>query len=173
MANSAQQAAAHGIALIDAPVSGGGGGAAAGTLDGDGRRRGAGCRGGANPVFETFAGLIVHLGGIGAGQKAKLINNAMMAANFSIAHYALTAGETLGVDRKALTELIKVSSGRSYGFEVYARLPAPSAFAHGAMLLAKDVRLLGETLNHDQSDDPSFTAFRELTTPVLGLALKK
>ncbi|MDB5968667.1 MAG: NAD-binding of NADP-dependent 3-hydroxyisobutyrate dehydrogenase family protein [Hydrocarboniphaga sp.] len=163
----AEQAAARGLALIDAPVSGGGGGAAAGTLTvmvgGDKAAVEA-----ARPVFETFAGLIVHLGGVGAGQIAKLVNNAMMAANLAVAHFGLAAGTTLGVDRKELAELIKVSSGRSYGFEVYARLPTPSAFAHGAKLLAKDLRLLGETMG----DDPSFKAFRDLTMPVLELALK-
>ena len=46
---------------------------------------------------------------------------------------------------------MKVSSGRSYGFEVYARLPSPFAFGHGAKLLAKDVRLLGEVLGADPS----------------------
>jgi 3-hydroxyisobutyrate dehydrogenase len=119
-------------------------------------------------VFESFAALIVHLGGVGSGQMAKLVNNALMAANLSIAHYGLAAGDALGLDRKALAELIKVSSGRSFGFEVYAKLPAPNAFAHGARLLDKDVRLLGEAL----AGDASFTAFRELTAPVLALALQ-
>ena len=57
----------------------------------------------------------------------------------------------LGLDRAALSEIVKVSSGRSYGFEVYARLPTPFAFGHGAKLLAKDVRLLGEVLGADPS----------------------
>ena len=123
----------------------------------------------ARPVFETFGELIVHLGGVGAGQMAKLINNALMAANMAVAHYALTAASALGLDRAALVELVKVSSGRSYGFEVYARLPTPSAFAHGAKLLAKDVRLLGEVLG----DDPSFAAFRDVAAPFLDLAVQK
>lgn len=163
----ATQAAVHGLSLIDAPVSGGGG-AAAGTLTvmvgGD-----ASVVAAARPVFETFAGLIVHLGAVGAGQKAKLVNNALMAANLAVAYYALTASAKLGLDRAALIELIKVSSGRSFGFEVGARMPTPSAFAHGAKLLAKDVRLLGETLG----DDASFAALRDVTTPFLDLALQE
>jgi 3-hydroxyisobutyrate dehydrogenase len=164
----AEQAAARGLLLVDAPVSGGGGGAAAGTLTvmvgGDAQTVAA-----VRPVFETFAGLIVHLGGVGAGQKAKLINNALMAANLAVAHYGLTAAAALGIDRAALIELVKVSSGRSYGFEVGARMPAPSAFAHGAKLLAKDVRLLGEALG----EDASFAALRDVTMPFLDLALKE
>lgn len=164
----AQQAAARGLMLIDAPVSGGGGGAAAGTLTvmvgGDAQALAV-----ARPVLETFAGLIVHLGAVGAGQKAKLINNALMAANLAVAHYALTAAAELGIDRAALIELVKVSSGRSYGFEVGARMPNPSAFAHGAKLLAKDVRLLGQTLGANAS----FACLRDVTTPFLDLALKE
>jgi 3-hydroxyisobutyrate dehydrogenase len=102
-------------------------------------------------------------GGPGAGQMAKLVNNALMAAHVAMAHHALGAGSALGLDRTALREIVKVSSGRSYGFEVYARLPSPSAFGHGARLLAKDVRLLGEVLG----EDPSFAAFRDVAEPFL------
>jgi 3-hydroxyisobutyrate dehydrogenase len=164
----AEQAAARGLSLIDAPVSGGGGGATARTLTvmvgGDARAVAA-----ARPVFETFAGLIVHLGGVGAGQTAKLINNALMAANLAVAHCGLEAADALGLDRAALIELIKVSSGRSFGFEVRSRLPSPSAFRHGALLLAKDLRLFGEALG----DDPSFASFRDLAMSFLDLALKE
>lgn len=161
----AEQAGARGIDIIDAPVSGGGQGAAAGTLTvmvGGASDAVAAAR----PVFESFAGTIVHLGGVGAGQMAKLVNNALMAAHVALARHALDAGAALGIDRQALTELIKVSSGRSYGFEVGARLPDPSAFAHGAMLLAKDVRLLGEVLG----DHPAFAAFDQVASPFLTLA---
>jgi 3-hydroxyisobutyrate dehydrogenase-like beta-hydroxyacid dehydrogenase len=163
----AQRAAEKGIAVIDAPVSGGGAGAAAGTLTvmvgGDEAAVAA-----ARPIFETFAGLIVHLGDVGAGQMAKLVNNALMAAHVAIAHHALAAGEALGIDRAALSELVKVSSGRSFGFEVRARMPNPAAFKHGAALLAKDVRLLGEALG----DNAAFPPFRDLATPFLDLALQ-
>ncbi len=164
----AQQAAARGLSLVDAPVSGGGAGAAAGTLTvmvgGEAEAVAS-----ARPVFETFAGLIVHLGGVGAGQMAKLVNNALMAAHVAIAHNGLEAAAELGIDRAALTELVKVSSGRSFGFDVCARLPNPAAWKHGAALLAKDVRLLGEALG----DSPSFPPFRDLTAPFFDLALKE
>jgi 3-hydroxyisobutyrate dehydrogenase len=161
----AKQATARGLALLDAPVSGGGGAAAAKTLTvmvgGDEAVVDA-----ARPIFETFGGLIVRVGEIGAGQMAKLVNNAMMAAHMAIAHHGLAVGAALGLDRKALSEIIKVSSGRSFGFEVYARLPAPQAFEHGAKLLAKDLRLLGETLH----GVPAFAPFAELAMPFLELA---
>jgi 3-hydroxyisobutyrate dehydrogenase len=134
-----------GIAFLDAPVSGGGGAAAAGTLT-------VMCGGSdtafaqAKPVFESFAGTLVHLGPAGSGQRAKIVNNSLMAANMGLAHAALGAGDALGIDRAALAELIKAGSGRSFGFEVYARLPSPEAFSHGAPLLVKDVNLLADIL---------------------------
>ena len=164
----AEQAAARGIATIDSPVSGGGPGAASRTLTvmmgGDEEAIAA-----ARPIFETFGGLIVRVGGVGAGQMAKLINNALMAAHVAMAHYGLAGGAALGLDRAALSQIVKSSSGRSYGFEVYSRLANPAAFGHGAKLLAKDVRLLGEILGAD----PSFAPFRDVTAPFLELAQRQ
>lgn len=145
----ATQCAERGILLIDAPVSGGAPAAAAGALT-------VMCGGtqaafeAAKPVFESFGKLIVRLGDVGAGQRAKLVNNALMAANMGLAHAALGAAAALGIEREALVELIKQSSGRSFGFEVYARLPAPAAFSHGAALLVKDVNLLKSALPDEQ-----------------------
>ena len=154
--------AERGIALIDAPVSGGGQGATDGTLTvmvgGDTEAVAA-----ARPVFESFAGLLLHLGPIGAGQNAKLVNNTLMAANMALADAALAAGAALAIDRTALIDLIKVSSGRSFAFDVRARLPDAAMFTHGAMLLSKDVGLLGEVLG----TDPAFIPLRDAAKPFL------
>jgi 3-hydroxyisobutyrate dehydrogenase len=164
----AKQARHQGIAFLDAPVSGGGPAAASRTLTvmigGDEEVVAA-----ARPILETFGGLIVRVGGVGAGQTAKLVNNALMAAHVAIAHHALAGGTALGLDRPALSQIIKNSSGRSYGFEVYSRLPNPAAFGHGAKLLAKDVRLLGEILGAD----PSFAPFRDVAAPFLQVAQRQ
>lgn len=162
----AERCAARGVALLDAPVSGGGAGAAAGTLT-------VMCGGtpeafaAAQPVFKTFGGMIVLLGDVGAGQRAKIVNNALMAANMGLAHAAMQAGEALGLDGPSLRELIKASSGRSFGFEVYARLPTPQAFSHGAPLLVKDVDLLKSTL----PDDHGAEELRRAADPFLAAAL--
>lgn len=164
----AAQAAQRGLLLVDAPVSGGGPGAAAGTLTvmvGGPEPAVAAVQ----PLLETFASLIIHLGDVGAGQMAKLVNNALMAAHMAIAHEGLEAAAALGIDRTALIELVKVSSGRSFGFEVCSRLPEPAAFRHGAELLAKDVRLLGESLNGHTSAD----AFQRVTAAFLKQALQE
>ena len=163
----AEKFTARGVDLIDAPVSGGGQGATDGTLTvmvgGDAKAVAA-----ARPVFESFAGLILHLGPVGAGQNAKLVNNTLMAANMALADAALNAGAALAIDRAALIELIKVSSGRSFAFDVRARMPDASVFTHGAMLLHKDVGLLGAVLG----DDPSFAPLRDAAQPFLDNILK-
>lgn len=156
---------ARGIAFLDAPVSGGGMGAANKTLT-------VMCGGTAEaftqakPVFESFSGLLVHLGPAGSGQRAKIVNNTLMAANMGLGQAALAAGAALGIDRTALAELIKASSGRSFGFEVFARLPSPAAFAQGAPLLTKDTRLLGSIL----PESPDAAALREAARPFLEAA---
>src|SRR5262249_62214268 len=109
------------------------------------------------------------VGDTGAGKMAKLVNNALMAAHVAVAHHGLAAGALLGLDRRALSEIVKVSSGRSYGFEVYARLPNPSAFGHGAKLLAKDVRLLGELMG----SDPAYAPLRDVAVPFLELVQRQ
>lgn len=160
------EASAKKIALIDAPVSGGGSSAASGTLTvmvgGDAAAFAA-----AQPALETFGKLIVHLGEVGAGQHAKLINNAMLAANIAIAHCGNEAAKSLGLDRDAFIQLIKASSGHSFGFDVSARMSSPSSFAHGAKLLNKDVRLLGDTLG----DVPAFAVIDDAAQSFLKLAL--
>jgi 3-hydroxyisobutyrate dehydrogenase len=133
------------LLFIDAPVSGGSPAAEAGTLTVMcGARPEAFAA--AQPVFETFGKLIVLLGKAGAGQRAKIVNNAMLSAHMGVAMAALEAGEALGIDRSALIDLIKVSSGNSFGFEVFARLPSPAAFTTGAPMLLKDMKLLDAIL---------------------------
>ena len=60
----------------------------------------------------------------------------------------------------------RVGPRRSFGFEVYARLPSPAAFAHGAPLLAKDIGLIAAIL----PDDPGAEALRRAAEPFLTLA---
>jgi 3-hydroxyisobutyrate dehydrogenase-like beta-hydroxyacid dehydrogenase len=161
------QAAARGIGLVDAPVSGGSPAAEAGTLTVMCGAEPATFEA-ARPVFETFGKLVVLLGPVGAGQQVKLINNAMLAANMGIAHAACDCAEALGVDRAALATLIKESSGRSMGFEIYSRLPTPNAFSVGAPLLVKDVNLLKAVL----PDNAGAEALRATAEPFLSEATR-
>ncbi len=156
-------AAPGGVWIIDAPVSGGSPAAQAGALTlmlgGD-----PGAIEQARPVFETFGRLIVRLGEVGAGQRAKLINNCLLAANIGLANQAIAAGAQLGIAREALMELLLASSGRSFGLEVRSRMADPTRFAHGGALLKKDVRLLGEVLG---SDARAFIVLRDAASGFL------
>lgn len=157
------QCDAAGLQLIDAPVSGGQPGAEAGTLTVmcGGRQEAFDA---AKPVFETFGRMIVLLGPAGAGQRAKIVNNAMLSAHMGVAMAALEAAEALEIDRKAMIDLVKVSSGNSFGFEVFSRLPSPAAFTTGAPMLLKDMNLLNAILpGHTGADEIDAVARRFLT----------
>lgn len=142
----ARKALAQDIHVIDAPVSGGEPGAKAGTLT-------VMLGGPANvveklrPIFSSFGALMPHLGEVGAGQNAKLVNNALLAANMAVADHALAAAAALKIDQASILELLSQSSGRSFGLEVRGRMPAPQAFNHGGMLLMKDLKLLCSVLD--------------------------
>ena len=144
----AVQAGTMGLRVLDAPVSGGGLKAARGelvTMIGGDAQTLERCR----PVFSTFANLIVHLGGVGAGQQAKLVNNTMLTANIAVAAGAFEIAERLGLDREGLAEVLRNGSGRSYGAELAARPGALQQLANSQArpTLAKDVRLLAELLS--------------------------
>jgi 3-hydroxyisobutyrate dehydrogenase-like beta-hydroxyacid dehydrogenase len=163
----AKQAATRGIRVVDAPVSGGAPAAAAGHLAvmvGADEEDMTVCR----PVFETFGNPIIHLGPVGAGQQAKLINNTLFAANLGMAHDALQAASELGIAKEAFVQLIRASSGRSYGFDVRANMPPPEKFRHAGELLDKDVRLLGQVIG---GSSQAFAALRESAGQFLSYVL--
>jgi hypothetical protein len=72
------------------------------------------------------------------------------------------------MNRAALAEILQASSGQSFAVGVAARMPSPRSFEHGAKLLAKDVRLLGEVVGIDA---PAFRTLHDAATPFLEDAL--
>ncbi|HET9628842.1 MAG TPA: NAD(P)-dependent oxidoreductase [Novosphingobium sp.] len=134
-----------GLQFVDAAVSGGGTVAAAGKLT---VMCGATVEAfaAARPVFETFGSLVVLLGPTGSGQRAKLVNNALLSANLAMGDAALSAAAAFGLDRAALVEVIGASSGRSLGFELAGRPVVMADFAHGSRLLLKDLDLLARSI---------------------------
>ena len=110
-------AAARGLRVLDAPVSGGPQGAAAGTMTvligGD-----AGDLARARPVLESFATDIPLLGPLGAGQMMKLLNNNLCYANVVTSIFALQLAESLGMDPAVAASVMRVSSGASTGLEI-------------------------------------------------------
>jgi 3-hydroxyisobutyrate dehydrogenase-like beta-hydroxyacid dehydrogenase len=104
--------APHGIAAIDAPVSGGVKGAAAGKLSimASGP---AGAMERVRPLLDVL-GKVYRLGERpGLGQTVKLANNLMSAASLAIAAEALAMGVKAGVDPAAMLEVLNASSGRN------------------------------------------------------------
>ena len=164
----ADEAKKYEINVLDAPVSGGSPAAKNGSLTvmvGGEIKTLENIR----EVFEAFSSLIIHLGEVGSGQHAKIINNSLLAANMGLAHYCLKAAEDLSLDRQSFIQLINESSGRSFGFEVCARLSQPKDFQHGASLLEKDIGLLESVLgNHS-----SVSAIQSAAKEFLDLALQR
>jgi 3-hydroxyisobutyrate dehydrogenase len=101
------------------------------------------------PIFDTFSSRVIHLGGVGAGQRAKLLNNALLAAHLGVAADAFELGVEWGLDRAALAEVLSNGSGRSYGIETLALAGSLTAVAGGQArpTLGKDVRLLASVLD--------------------------
>ena len=140
-AEIADAAATRGIDVIDAPVSGGGAAAAAGQLTVYvGGPDAAVAR--ARPVLETYGHTVLHMGALGAGLRTKLLNNALNAAHFALAHDALAIGTALGLDPATLGEALRNGSGRSFSLDVFVALGAFDAIAdHVGPIMAKDIGL--------------------------------
>jgi 3-hydroxyisobutyrate dehydrogenase len=151
----AERAAERGIGLIDAPVSGGGGVAASGQLlvmAGGDEELVERCR----PVFETFADPMLHLGGLGSGQTAKLLNNLVFTAQLAVALDTFSFGERLGVDRIALSEVLAHGSGGSRAAAIVANSGFDLSGLRGAArLLDKDVTIVLDVAQARGTGDPS------------------
>jgi 3-hydroxyisobutyrate dehydrogenase-like beta-hydroxyacid dehydrogenase len=118
-ASLAQHADPRGIAVVDAPVSGGPSAAAEGRLllmAGGDDAAVATCR----PVFETFADPVVHLGALGTAQMAKAINNMLLAVNMAAAMDAFAFADELGVDRRGLAQALIHGTGGSAAAQIVA-----------------------------------------------------
>jgi 3-hydroxyisobutyrate dehydrogenase-like beta-hydroxyacid dehydrogenase len=138
----AEAAADRGVAVVDAPVSGGGQMAAerkllvmVGGEDADVAR----CR----PVFDTFANPVIHLGPLGSGQVAKLLNNFVFTAQIAVSLDTYSFAQDLGVDRAALAQVLAHGSGGSTVAGIIAGMDFDlSGMAQvAAGLLRKDVGL--------------------------------
>jgi 3-hydroxyisobutyrate dehydrogenase len=117
-------AAKHGIASVDAPVSGGTGGAKAATLTFMcGGEEGAFAT--AKPILETMGKKIVHCGGAGAGQAAKICNNMILGISMIAVGEAFALAEKLGLSHQALFDVASTSSGQCWSLTSYCPVPGP------------------------------------------------
>lgn len=156
--SEAQQAAElaerAGFRAADAPVSGGVVGAEAGSL--------AFMAGGRVEVFEEIRPLleimgarVVHCGGSGLGQAAKLCNNMILGISQIAVGEAFVLGERLGLDHQALYDVVSNASGQCWALTTNCPVPGPVPsspanrdFAPGfaGALMAKDLTLANNAL---------------------------
>jgi 3-hydroxyisobutyrate dehydrogenase len=145
----AAAAAQSGLTLLDAPVSGGTGGAEAGTLTfmvggdlADYER--------ARPILACMGKNIVHCGGSGTGQVAKVCNNMVLGISMIAVAEAMSLAEKLGMDPKIMAGILNTSSGRCWSSDTYNPMPGvmpnvPASRGYtggfGADLMLKDLGL--------------------------------
>lgn len=142
-------AAERGIAMIDAPVSGGVGGAQMATLTficgGDEAAVDQ-----ARPVLEAMGKAVFRAGPAGAGQVGKMCNNMLLAIQMIGTSEALNLGTAYGLDPEALSEIMKASSGNNWALQVYnpypgvmENVPASRGYQGGFLvdLMTKDLGL--------------------------------
>lgn len=146
----ASEAKSKGCPMVDAPVSGGVGGAEAGTLtfmvggEAEDYER-------AKPLLQGMGKNIVHCGGSGNGQVAKICNNMMLAVEMIATSEGMALAEKLGMDPKVFAAIVNTSSGRCWSSDTYNpypgvldNVPAARGYAggFGADLMLKDLTLV-------------------------------
>jgi len=155
-------AAGAGLKPVDAPVSGGTGGAKAATLTfmvgGAEDAFGA-----AKPLLEAMGKKIVHCGGAGAGQAAKICNNMILGISMIAVGEAFALGEKLGLSHQALFDVASTSSGQCWSLTTYCPVPGPvptspanNGYKPGfaADLMLKDLKLSQEAASASGASTP-------------------
>ena len=144
-----EAAASAGYAMVDAPVSGGIAAANAGTLTfmvggtEEGFQR-------AEPILSAMGKAVIHAGGAGAGQAAKICNNMILGATMIATCEAFALAGKLGLDQQTFFDISSKASGQSWSMTSYCPVPGvgpqtpadndyQGGFATG--LMVKDVRL--------------------------------
>jgi 3-hydroxyisobutyrate dehydrogenase-like beta-hydroxyacid dehydrogenase len=141
----AEGARARGLDMLEAPVSGGVARATDGTIvimvGGEAKTFEQQL-----PLLKSFSGEVIHVGDVGFGSVAKLINNMLAFCNSAAAAEALMMGKRAGIDMKKLDAVIRNASGDSTGYRNMATKAMAGNFnATFALDLAhKDLRLAME-----------------------------
>ena len=158
----AAAASKAGMAMVDAPVSGGVGGAEAGTLtfmvggpDEDFAR--------ALPFLDLMGKNIVHAGGAGNGQAAKICNNMILGISMIGVSEAFVLAEKLGLDHQKLFDIASTASGQCWSLTTYCPVPGPVPtspanrdYAAGftAAMMLKDLKLAQEAAQNNDAATP-------------------
>jgi 3-hydroxyisobutyrate dehydrogenase len=165
-----QMAEKAGLLALDAPVSGGVGGAGAGTLTfmvgGSDAAHAAGL-----PLLEAMGRRIVHCGGAGAGQAAKICNNMILGISMIAVGEAFVLAEKLGLSHRALFDVASTSSGQCWSLTTYCPVPGPVPTSpantdykpgFAADLMLKDLKLSQEAASASGARTPLGAAATDL-----------
>lgn len=156
--------AARKIVLVDAPVSGGVPRARDGSLaimiGGDAEAIAA-----VKPLLSTMGQKLFEVGDLGCGHAMKALNNFLAATSFAAASEAVAVGRRFGLDPAVMTDVINVSTGRSFATENLIRQHVLSGtfgtgFALG--LLAKDVGIAADLAEQIGMDAPLGQLIRDM-----------
>jgi 3-hydroxyisobutyrate dehydrogenase len=142
-------AADQGYTMVDAPVSGGIAAATGGTLTfmvggADGAFAAA------RPILSAMGTTVIHAGGAGAGQAAKICNNMLLGASMVATSEAFAMAEKLGLDLQTFYDISSKASGQCWAMTSYCpvpgvgpRTPADNDYQGGftTALMLKDLRL--------------------------------
>lgn len=155
-------AEAQGYQMVDAPVSGGIAAAAGGTLTfmvGGSDEAFARAR----PILDAMGKAVIHAGGAGTGQAAKICNNMLLAIHMIGTCEAFAMAEKLGLDAQTFYDISSVSSGQNWSMTSYCPVPGvgpitpadngyQGGFAAGLML--KDLKLAMEAAQSAGANTP-------------------
>jgi 3-hydroxyisobutyrate dehydrogenase len=160
----AARAAEHDVAVIDAPVSGGGLAAANRALlvmVGGEPAAVEMCR----PMLETYGNPVIHLGPLGSGQMAKLINNFVFTAQISMALDTFSFADRLGIDPSALGAVLAHGSGGSRAATILSASGLDlTGLRSAASLLHKDVHLMLDVARQRGAAEPTMLLEAALRT---------
>jgi 3-hydroxyisobutyrate dehydrogenase len=142
-------ASAAGLDILDAPVSGGVAGAEAATLTfmvgGEERAFAA-----AEPILRAMGKAVIHTGGPGNGQAAKICNNLILGISMIAVCEAFVLAESIGLPSQTLFDVANASSGQCWSMTSYCPVPGPvptspanRGYQPGftAAMMLKDLRL--------------------------------
>jgi L-threonate 2-dehydrogenase len=167
---SRDKLAAHGMTLLDCPLSGTGAQAATGDLavyaSGE---RAAYDR--AEPVFQKFARITHYLGAFGNGSKMKFVANLLVAVHNVASAEAMVLGVKAGLDPDTIVKVIGSGAGNSRVFELRAPLMAQNNYRPATMRIdiwQKDMSIIGAFARSLGVETPTFSA----TGPVYDAAQK-
>lgn len=158
----ASDAAAAGYAMVDAPVSGGIAAANGGTLTFMvGGTDEAFAR--AQPILDPMGKAVIHAGGNGAGQAAKICNNMLLGASMIATCETFRMAEKLGLDLQTFYDISSKASGQNWSMTSYCPVPgigpqspADNGYQGGfaTALMLKDLKLAMEAAHSVEADVP-------------------